>query len=344
MPSYGFMMSQIRVHRIRQADAPLRLGSLLPPDDQGTGTAALKLMYGIMRGLSGLRVADSKGTKHFKVTSVEGIGQCVHFQFELGRSGQDSTITDPEAESGAEPFLRSQRHIETLAQPRRGLFILPANSTAGLLAIEAHGRSTGRDLLKTELKRAVRAVTEENLILDVDPVADVVALAEYLEQANINTINLRRYKLPKDVADQLEIDHEGDDAGSMQMMIEGRFKRGLLEKLRNNPDARKRLLVMQGIDFDELNVQLEANGRRLTMAVIGEHAPTIINVIGPTRPTDERFHEAVRATATEIALGLNVRLGDDNWATEPWSDEGRAFIIERSATEGASDDGESPDP
>jgi len=62
----------------------------------------------------------------------------------------------------------------------------------------------------------------------------------------------------------------------------------------------------------------------------------VLNVIGATRPTDAAFYRAVQETVQSLASGVDVRL-DSDWTTRPWSDEGRAFIIERPAPEEAAD-------
>jgi hypothetical protein len=330
MPSYGFLLSQVQVRRRAMKGEPLRLGTLQPPDDlSDSGLDALRIIYGIMRGLRGYRI-DESGTnarRHFTVASAEGVGRCVKFTANLGKSGQDSTINDPEAGAEADPFVRSRRHIETLNEPRRGLLLLPDRSTAGLLVVEAHGRSSWRDILTAELKRLFRQNTEQ-LVLDVNSVVDAAALARYLEEAKVNRLILRRYKLPRDFAGGLEMGAEEDDTFSMKTEIEGPFRRVILNRLQENSAARRQLLVMNEMNYDELNVQVQVGDRRVTISVVGDRAPSIINVISGTRPSDAAFYRAVTDMIAEIAPGVGVNLGD-GWATSPWSDAGRAFIIER---------------
>ncbi|AEA27899.1 hypothetical protein Psed_5772 [Pseudonocardia dioxanivorans CB1190] len=327
MPSYGYMISQVcaRKHAVKE---PLRLGTLRPADDpsESGGADALELLYGIMHGLVDHRLTTgSDKTRHLTIKSVTGIGRCVKFTYEIGRSGQASTITDPDDDSGSAPFNRSPRHIETQHHPRRGLLVLPDRSTAGMLVVEAHGRSTRRDVLRDELKRSFRRVTD-GLILDVDPVADAAALARYLEEANINAINLRRYSIPHDLAENMG---QAEEAGSFSMktQITGPFKRVFLKRLQNESDVRRRLLVMNDLDYNELNVETQSGDRTLTMSVIGDQAPRFINVIGSSRPSDQDFYASVNGSVSEVASGLGVSL-PSNWATEGWSPEGAAYRIE----------------
>lgn len=338
MPSYGFLMSQIQIHRRAAKSEPLRLGTQLPPDDPAdSGTDTLQILYGIMRGLQGEQL-DERGanaTRHFTVATVEGVGRCIRFTANLGKSGQDSTIKDPEADT--DPFVRNRRHIETLNDPRRGLILIPDRSTAGLLIVEAHGRSSWRDILRDELKRTFRQHTDQ-LVLDVNSVVDAVALARYLEEAKVNRLILRRYKLPKDFGNGLELGEE-DETFSMKTEIAGPFRRRVLRRLQENSEDRRRLLVMNDMNYDELNVQVQVGERQATISVVGDRAPSIINVIGGTRPNDATFYRAVTDSIAEMAPGVGVNLGD-GWATTPWSEEGKAFIIERSATSEEDPDGE----
>lgn len=230
MPSYGFIMSQVRIHAHGQKESPVRIGTLAPPDEAaGTGTnEGLKILYGVLNGLIDTRVPSATGTRHLKVKTVDGVGQCVKFSYELGTSGQDSVFTDPETGEDSPVFRRLSRHIEIEKERRRGLLVAPDNSATGMLVLEAHGRQTGRELLRDELKRSFRWAAD-GLILDVDPYVDPAALARYLEEVNINSINLRRSNVPSDLAATYDMDQGEASAGSLKMQLTGSFRRELLD-------------------------------------------------------------------------------------------------------------------
>ncbi len=323
MPSYGYTIHQFQVHPHGKPDEALRLGTLEAPDVPGdAGTDALDVLYGLLYGMVGHPVADrADSTRRLELTSVHGVGRCVRFSGDLGRSGQESQIIDP---GDGSTFQRTSRHIENVA--RRGLLVVPDHSTAGLLIVEAYGRTTGRRLLADDLKRTFRSYTER--ILDFLPAVDSKALAAYLEQAKINAIRLRRYKLPSDVADQLEMEGDQVDAGELDTFVRGPIKRTILNRLQHSEDARRRMLVIGGTEYNEASVQVQVGSRPLTVDITSDRAPKFITVIGPRRPTDEQFYAEVTAAIPDMAPGVNVRLAHE-WATKPWSDEQRQFMIER---------------
>lgn len=337
MPSYGYMVYRFNVHRHGKAGSPLRLGTLEDPNEPGdAGTDALDIVYGILQGMVGIPVTDAK-SKHLTIETVTGVGRCVRFTCQLGQSGQESQISDPE-DTESPAFRRTARHVEAI--PSRGMLIVPNRSVHGLMVIEAHGRRTGRELFQGEVKRLFRVATSETLIMNFTPAIDEVALAQYLANAQVNSIGLRRNTIPKDLAEVMEMEQEEKSAGTLNMKVQGRFKRDILHKLQQNAEARRRMLTVDGLEFDELNVKVQVGDRQTTVSVTGDQMPMFINVIDPKhRPPDDRFYSAVQAEVPQISRGLNVQLTGD-WASRPWSEERKAFIIERPQPGGPDDESE----
>lgn len=336
--SYGYLIWKVFLHKHGRIDEPLRLGTLQPLDSTeetpADGPVALRTFYGVLRGLVGSEIKDASGEKRITVKSVNGDGQCVRFSMDLGRSGEESDIFDPGQDQPV--FQRKRHHIDTTK--RRGMLVLPDRSPAGLLILEAHGRGTGKDLLAAELKRIVKAHTDR-LITEFPDLADPGALAEYLKQADIKRVTLKRTGVPEDIANGIGMLFDEAEVGRLELQIKQsrRFpwRRDVLTKLLEaEGDQRRQMLTVNGLEYQELNVQVAVGRRRTTVSVTGQQAPSFIYLMDPAdeRPSDDVFYAQVNETVADVAEGAGVRLGS-TWASQPWSEASRGFIIERPAQE-----------
>lgn len=341
MTSYGYMFFTLSVHKHGEATNPLVLGDLLPDTPpsakvQKSKTDAVVTFYGVLNGLRGKRI-DEKN-RHLTITSVAPAGRCIRFTTELGTSGQSSIFVDPDADD--EPvFMRQGRHIET--NQRRGLLVVPTNSTVGLLALESRSRSTGRDQFTAVLKRGVRAHT--GMIVDFDAVVHEDALEAFLEQAHIKAITLRRQGLPTDLAEQLEVLQPDAPYGRLEMTIsrgrKGEFKQLLANKFRRDADARNRLLRAGGLGFDEINVRMEVGDRSTTLSVSANQMPSFVyHLSSQDMPTDQHFYDEVMTMVPEVAKAFGAIVGGD-WQSGEWSSEVLETVINIPVQEVSHDEG-----
>jgi hypothetical protein len=320
----GYKCFTFSMHRVR-SDERLVLGDLagagagggagdLPPYK----CDALVTAYGLLNGMQGRRVTERN--RHLEVGTVQPAGRSVRFTFELGTSGQRSSFVDPDA-GDRRVFSRTERHIE--ADTRRGLVVIPTHGQVGLLVLEARGRSTGMGLLSGAVKRGVRHHT--GLVTDFAAVVHEAALDQFLEQANINAVTLRRHGLSSDIAEQLEVAPPEAPLGHMELTLSpGRMpslRRGLISKFRRDPDARQRLLSVGNLDFNELNVKLKVGERKTTLSVSADQAPAFVYHIGTgLPPTDETFYSEVQAVLPEVGRAFGIDVGV-SWQHEQWSPE-----------------------
>ena len=238
-------------------------------------------------------------------------------------------------------FRRRDEHIET--NIRRGLIVVPSRASAGLLALEVHGRSGAKALLVPVLARLFRRHT--GLVLDVDAVADESALQKFIAEAQAHEITLRRTGLPRDIADAVEMNPDDAPVGKMELKITPgrlkRFQQTLIGRLRGDDQTRSALLQMHGLQFDELSVGMEVGERRTTLTVTADSVPTFIyDIRSHDVPGDDLFFSEVLASVREIApaVGVNVTPG---WEDEKWSDDARMFSLTLPPEE--SDDDADPD-
>ncbi|MGH3628086.1 MAG: hypothetical protein ACRDRL_11695 [Sciscionella sp.] len=248
------------------------------------------------------------------------MGRSVRFEVEVGHSGRTSRIFEPD-DQDKPVFERVERHIDSEA--RRGLLVVPAASTAGLLLFEVQGRSGAKSLLAPTLKRVFRTATDH--ILDLAAVADQGALERYLAEANIRNILLRRTGWPSDVADAAEFAPEDVEEGKLEMRLTPgkikQYQRRLVERLRGDSDVRGRLLHLYNIHFDEISVSMDGAERRTTLTVTGDNIPTFIyDLSGRGRPSDESFYAELATGVEEIARAVGVHVSGD-WQAGEWTPE-----------------------
>ena len=336
MATHGYMMFTFRIHRVRDRATPLPLGEIqesgAPPKD------ALPIIYGIMRGLEGMRIDESN--RHLTVSSVCGVGRCVTFAAQVGTSGQRSTIYDPSAASREPIFRRKPPHIENTHH--RGLIVAPSRSATGLLILQAYRRRTGQSHLTPVLKRVFRRQT--GLIIDFNSLVHEDALNDFLQRAEINEITLARAGLPTDIADIVEVEHGDVDLGRLKMTISrGRvkaFKRSIARKLQSDVQAREALLHVRGLDFNELSVKMNVGERATTLSVTAERVPSFVYQLS-REPDDDLFYKEVGEMVEEVAPVLAMPLSA-GWRTEQWSPAAADTIIEVQQREVARDDREEP--
>jgi hypothetical protein len=328
MTSYGYMIFTFRVHRHGSRDYNLQLGDLFgastPAGTPRSKTDAVVTLYGILHGLQG-QLIDERN-RHLGVASVQPAGRCIRFVAELGTSGQTSTFLDPD-DAGRRVFDRADRHIET--NQRRGLLVAPTNSVVGLLALESQSRSTGREQLAAVIKRGFRAHT--GLIIDFDAVVHQDALQQFLAQAHVNAITLRRHGLPSDLAEQLEVRQPDAHLGRLEMTISrGRipeFKQRLADKFRRDDNARDRLLSVGGLAFSEINVKMQMGERSTTLSVSADRMPSFVyHLSSTTPPSDEEFYGEVMSMVPDVARAFGAIVGAD-WQGGPWSEESLATVV-----------------
>jgi hypothetical protein len=319
MTKYGYVVAHtFRVHRARKDPEPLG-------DFDGSGRDALVVLYGILRGLAVTTVQDAN--RHLRARNVEARGRTVRFAIELGTSGQTSEFFDPAA--GDRPvFNREDRHIETGV--RRGLIYASSRAPVGLLITEVRGRSGAKTLLAPTLSRIFRHYTEH--VLDIATIADEDALRQFLERASFKEVTLRRTGLPRDIADAVQFATEDAEAGKLEMRIKPGsvardYQRRIVERLRGDQDARRRLLQIHELDFSELSVSMEVGDRQTTLTVTADRVPTFVYDLPMRRePTDAEFYAEVRHAMPEIAraVGASVSTG---WEAGEWSADARATLL-----------------
>ncbi|UQS24044.1 hypothetical protein L1857_15005 [Amycolatopsis thermalba] len=341
MGKYGYRFYTFSVHRHGDAATRLPLGELCGEGADAHGiprsrSDAIVTLYGLLNGLLGRRV-DEK-TKHLTVQGVTPAGRSVRFIADLGTSGVNSTFIDPAA-SGSHPvFTRAEHHIES--NRRRGLIVAGTKSTVGLLALESVSGSTGTTQIVPLLKRGFRAHTR--MVIDFDAVVHENALQAFLDQARIGAVTLKRSGLPPDIADQLEVRDNQAHLGRLEMKIsKGRipeFTRGLTEKFRRDDSARRRLLSVGSLDFDELNVRMEVGDRSTTLSISADRMPSFVYQIqGRDRPDDQAFYREVSGMVAEVAQAFGAQIVGTTWQTGSWSEESLRTVVELPKQEGPSE-------
>lgn len=342
MTRYGYTLYTFQIHRYGKKDEPLTLGELQHPagsseaDALGPKNDAIGLLAGALRGAD-QRLEDQR-QRHLAIKTVTGAGRTIRFTAELGTSGLSSDFIDPDVDDAEPVFTREGRHIET--EPRRALLVVPTNARMGLLALEARGRATGRDQIQSLIKRSVRHHTQ--LIVDFEAVVSMEALQQYLAQASVQSITLRRTGLPSDVADAVEFGPQQSDVGRLKMTISPgslkTFVKTLPDKFRTDPDARRQLLQVGDLDFEDLAIQFHDGERQTTMELSADRVPSFTYILRSRDvPRDDEFYAAVLETVSAIAHRVGVVVGT-GWQAGEWQDGTTSFRLPLPTQEVPGDD------
>jgi hypothetical protein len=320
---YGYIAYTFSIHKHGSHDA-------LPLGNIGTGQDSLVLLYGMLRGLGDKGIQS--GNRYLRADSVEGSGRTVKFRVAVGQSGVTANILDPDDDDKL-VFKRADHHIE--ASIRRGLLVTPTQSRSGLLILEVYGRAGAKSILCPALKRSFRHHT--GLILDFAAVVDEEALRQYLEQAAIKGITLRRSGLPSDIADVVELAQNDTNVGNLELRITpGRikaFRQNLVDKLRGDDRARRSLLQVGGLDFSDLSITMEVGQRKRTLTIDADRVPSFIyDLPGAAALSDDAFFKEALASVDEIARAVGVTVGA-SWQDTQWSPDALSTTLELPAEE-----------
>lgn len=331
MTKYGYVAYTFKVHKHGDQE-PLPLGNLEEDKD------AITILYGTLKGLNARGI--KAGNRYLRAESTAGSGRIVKFRVAVGQSGITSDFLDPDVDDGV-VFQRTNRHIES--NSLRGLLIVPTWSHTGLLVLEVHGRAGAKTILCPALKRAFRHHT--GLILDFSAVVDEAVLQQYLLNAEIKGITLRRSGLPSDIADVVEMGNSEENLGNLELRISpGRikaFRQNIASKLRRDDTARRALLEVGGLEFSELSITMEVGQRRRTLTIDADRVPSFVyNLPGSAPLPDDSFFKEVITHVDEIAAAVGVNVGA-SWQTGQWSAEALSTTIELPAEE--SDDEQAPE-
>lgn len=339
MSSYGYQVFSFRLHHNRQPEESLILGELLHPPQSEAGRAAgptndaLGVIAGVLRGAENKKI--DKRQQHLTITKVKGEGRSIRFTAEVGTSGQESTFKDS---TGRTKYQRGRGDIETLYN--RALIVAPARSRAGLLVLEAQGRTTGRQQIESLLNTHIRNHT--GLGLKIGAVVEGEALSQYLDRAKIHKVTLKKHSLPPDVADLVDVPETEREYGGLEMNITPgrmrRFARSVADKVRGENPTRSGLLEMHDLHFDELLVRMDDGDRKVTLTVSSDmSAPTFTYHLSGQRPSDDAFYADVVATVPRAATGPGVIVGE-GWQSGVWAERLAQFVLTVPGTEVSNDD------
>jgi hypothetical protein len=318
MPKNGYSAYTFQIHHYGQHDS-IALGDL------GTAGDALNTLYGALRGMEDKGVIA--GSKYIRTESATGTSRTVRFKVSVGQSGVTSDFIDPDDDNKL-VFKRTDKHIE--ANTQRGLLVVPTRSLSGLLILETRGRSSAKTILCPALKRTFRHHT--SLILDFSAIVDEAALQQYLNQAAIKGITLRRSGLPSDIADVVNLAQDNVNVGQLEMRITPggirAFTRSIVDKLRDDRQARRSLLQVGGLEFSDLSFTMELGERQRTLTIDADRVPSFVyNLPGGAPLSDDTFFKEIIGNVEEIAQAVGVTVGR-SWQDGPWSREAAETIIE----------------
>ena len=91
---------------------------------------------------------------------------------------------------------------------------------------------------------------------------------------------MRRSGLPADIADEVELSRDDAETGKLELKITPgkikQFQRQVISRLRGDDTARRRLLQLHGLEFDELSVGMTVGERQTTLTVTADRVPTFV--------------------------------------------------------------------
>lgn len=105
------------------------------------------------------------------------------------------------------------------------------------------------------------------------------------------------------------------------------FVKTLPDKFRTDVAARRRLLQVGNLDFENLSIQFNDGERQTTMELSADRVPSFTYILSSQEaPKDDEFYTAVLETVDTIGPGVGVIVGG-GWQTRTWQSKAASLRL-----------------
>lgn len=331
---YSIAAYKITVNR-RQKKDPLKFDNF-----NGGGSDLLKVLHGYLKSLQedGFDNPDSK--KVINASEVSHNNRHIQATLGLGEYGVESIFE--ERGSGAPRFNREQTDVEILRY--RNLLILPKEREVGLLLTERiHNRGV-YSMFSTGLRRAFRKRFPE-YVLDVNNLSPEAAVSRVLDGGQVKKIRLVRNSVPRDIADRYELGQHETELGTMETVISSprrsSLSKKLIEKVVHGEADVSRLLEWQGVEYNDLRVEVRTGRTTRTVSVASGRTPVVTFEVDDELLdadgvlSDEAFYQEAIKVALDLAEDISLTRSSVAEQQFTWPEDWNDYRLEVPPSEDA---------
>jgi hypothetical protein len=296
----------------------------------GRGADLRDLAHGFLKNIRGAAFIDEDNKNYLTVEGTHPSGRTIRFAGRYGRYGQQGdNIID--VDSGRSIHELGDKDAYTTRV--RNMIVVPSDSKSGFFLAERYG---GRGLASMFLRQFMLAFRQrfesDKYILHSEGLTNGEAWQEFLEEADLARVRVIRYRVPSDIADNVE----GRDVYTLSYSATpGRgqkfFPRPVRDGLLNGTTKPQTILGLSpDTEIDETRLEMVGAEWQKDFALEQERTPILIYPLGDDndpRPADTEVYQQMEEAVAGLCPSLGVDL-PSGWQQGAWTRDSLAVPLE----------------
>ncbi|MBN1042775.1 hypothetical protein DVW07_11975 [Clostridium botulinum] len=188
-------------------------------------------------------------------------------QLETGKYGYSSKIK--EVTTSIITHEKTDKEAEMIPLFFNG--VVPDNAYKALVALEKFRTFGCKTILENDLNKFLEE-KDYKVKIDLHPILPEKVAKQYLSKGNICRMRLVKHSVPKDIADIYKDQYKNGEFGTFEYVINPKKNKYLpfksdINKFLNNSIGLKNIIEVQGIDYDNIKVEVEIGNKKRTISL-----------------------------------------------------------------------------
>ncbi|USX51231.1 hypothetical protein [Lentzea sp. HUAS12] len=327
MAKHAYVAYLVSVHQANKPDDKYKLDNVA-----GKGVDLLPLVHGFLVDIAAQHVVDNRYERILATRGIDPSGRTVSFLAAYGRFGTTGELVNALDGETTHSFDEDESPVSIT----RNMFVMPDRSNFGLFLAERYGGRGAASMVMSQLRAAFKNhFASDNVTLRVEALLDHGAWRDYLDRADVLSVNVNRYEVSSDIADPVISKNVGKASFSVRPKRgQKKFARAVKDALINGELRAHELFGIPVRDLDETTLDLY-DGNQQRRLLLGSEDP--VSLVYPLaddsaeeRPSDDVVYASMRQRVEILKSSLGFELGS-NWSNSPWSREelGAKMVVPR---------------
>jgi hypothetical protein len=230
-------------------------------------------------GKSLIRVFDEYCTERKNISCNDGLKKAINIktinttansfsgQLEMGNYGYSSHIK--EISTSEITHKKTKEEAEMIPLFFHG--VVPNDAYKALIALEKFRSFGCKTILEDDLNQFFRE-KDYKVKITLHPILPEKVAKQYLSRGNICRMRLVKHSIPKDIADVYKEEYATGKFGTFEYVINPKKNKYLpfkkdINKFLNNSIGLKNIIEVEGIDYDNIKVELEIGNKKRTISL-----------------------------------------------------------------------------
>jgi hypothetical protein len=325
MATHAFVAYRLTVAPLRHPRELVDLSNI-----DGRGADLRDLAHGFLTDIRRAAFIDEEPKHYLTIENINPSGRTIRFAGRYGRYGQrGDNIIDVDSGQSIHELGDKDAYTTRL----RNMIVVPSGDETGFFLAERYG---GRGLASMFLRQFGLAFRQrfesDEYILHSEGLTNGEAWQEFLEEAELARVRVIRYRVPTDIADDVEGLHVYNLSYSATPTRGQRFfPRSVRDGLLNGTTKPQTILGLDlDMEFNETRLEMVGAEWQKDFALEQERTPILIYPLcddNDPRPTDTEVYEQMAEAVTELCPSLGVELAP-GWQQGAWTRDALAVPLE----------------